>query len=212
MALLPDTEVSSSQLWSEVESFRHPDHREYMVGRARAEVSARLARLRGVEVEFGSKVRFIDGRALKFRGPGPFRFGDGCEFRSGPIRSRIATRPGGEIVFGERVSFNYGLNIHSSVSIEIGDHTLGGSQVTIYDTSFHPVDEIAPTKTAPVKIGRHVWLAHGCTILAGVTIGDHAVIGAGAVVARDVPPRTLMAGNPARPARQLMAGPEFARW
>ena len=177
---------------------RRFDHREYMVGRTRAELSARLARLRGIEVELDSKVRFVDGRAVKFRGPGPFRFGDDCEFRGGPIRSRIATSPGGRIVFGERVGFNFGLNIHSSISVEVGDFTLGGAQVTIYDTNFHPVDEVAPTKTAPVKIGRHVWLGHGCTLLPGVTIGDHAVIAAGAVISRDVPALTLMVGNPAR--------------
>jgi acetyltransferase-like isoleucine patch superfamily enzyme len=51
---------------------------------------------------------------------------------------------------------------------------------------------------APIHIKEGVWLASRCIILAGVTIGEHAVIGAGAVVTHDVPARTLFAGNPAK--------------
>ncbi len=53
--------------------------------------------------------------------------------------------------------------------------------VTIYDTSFHQLQPDLPIHTAPVTIGNNVWVARGATILPGVTIGDHAVVGAGAV-------------------------------
>ena len=56
---------------------------------------------------------------------------------------------------------------------------------------------------APIRIGRGVWIAAGATVLQGVTVGDDAVVAAGAVVTKDVPPRTLVAGVPARFIRAL---------
>jgi acetyltransferase-like isoleucine patch superfamily enzyme len=196
----------------EVRALQHEKHREYIAGRARAEAFLLRARLRKLDITHGDKFRFLEGPGPIFKGPGPFRFGDDCVFRAGLMRSRLATAPGGEIAFREHVGFNYGLEIHSSALVEIGDHTMGGAMVTIYDTNFHQIDEATEKKTEPVRIGRHVWLARGCTILPGVTIGDHAVIGAGAVISRDVPARTLMAGNPAKPVRELVASPEWSRW
>jgi acetyltransferase-like isoleucine patch superfamily enzyme len=56
---------------------------------------------------------------------------------------------------------------------------------------------------APIRIGRGAWIAAGATVLQGVTVGDDAVVAAGAVVTKDVPPRTLVAGVPARVIRAL---------
>ena len=50
-----------------------------------------------------------------------------------------------------------------------------------------------------------VWIAEGATLLGGITVGEGAVIGAHAVVTKDVPPRTVVAGNPARVVKQLAA-------
>jgi acetyltransferase-like isoleucine patch superfamily enzyme len=196
----------------EVDAIQHPRHREYLAGRARAEAFLVRARLRGLDITTGEGLRFVGGQGPIFRGSGSFRLGDNCSFRAALMRSRLATAPGGTIAFGDRTGFNYGLEIHSSKLVEIGDYTMGGAMVTIYDTNFHQIDEVTETKTEPVRIGRHVWLAHACTVLPGVTIGDHAVIGAGAVISRDVPPRTLMAGNPAKPVRELVASPDWSRW
>jgi acetyltransferase-like isoleucine patch superfamily enzyme len=54
-------------------------------------------------------------------------------------------------------------------------------------------------------VGDDVWIAEGATLLGGITVGDGAVIGAHAVVTKDVPPRTVVAGNPARVVKQLDA-------
>ena len=51
---------------------------------------------------------------------------------------------------------------------------------------------------APIIIGKHVWIGSNATILSGVTIGDWAVVGAGAVVTKDVPPMTVVGGVPAK--------------
>lgn len=58
---------------------------------------------------------------------------------------------------------------------------------------------------ARVVLGRNVWLGANVTVLPGVTIGDDAVVGAGSVVTRDVPPRTVVVGSPARVVRSLDA-------
>lgn len=197
---------------AEISALQTGSHREYLAARARADAFLALARIRGLDFESGEGLVFLAGRGPKFVGPGEFRLGERCRFRAGLMPSRVATGEGGRVVCGNRSGFNYGLELYASELVEIGDEVTVGAMVTIYDTNFHPIEEGIPTKVAPVRIGRNVWLGHACTILPGVTIGDHAVIGSGAVVSRDVPEKTLMAGNPAKPVRELKAGPDWWRF
>jgi acetyltransferase-like isoleucine patch superfamily enzyme len=211
--MAPMTKALLTRVRTEVEALRSdPKHREYMAARARADAFLIRARLRGLDLEAEGGLVFFGGKGPKFVGPGSFRFGERCRFRAGLMPSRVATGAGGKVVFGNRSGFNYGLELHASELVEIGDELTGGALVTIYDTHFHPIEEGTPTKVAPVRIGRNVWLGHACTILPGVTIGDHAVVGSGAVVSRDVPPRTLVAGNPAKPVRELEASDGWWRF
>jgi maltose O-acetyltransferase len=76
----------------------------------------------------------------------------------------------------------------------------------LMDNAFHRLEperrnEVPPS--APIVIGNNVWLGARTIVLPGVTIGHDSVIGAGSVVTRDVPPRTLSAGVPARPIKNL---------
>jgi acetyltransferase-like isoleucine patch superfamily enzyme len=88
----------------------------------------------------------------------------------------------------------------------IGDHCLFGEGVSIHDENHRggrgdlPVARRGFT-TAPIFIGRNVWVGAKATILQGVTIGDNAIVGAHAVVTRDVPANMLALGVPARVAR-----------
>lgn len=66
--------------------------------------------------------------------------------------------------------------------------------------------KIFPRDVKPVIIKRGAWIAAGCIILPGVTIGEHAIIGAGSLVNKDIPPRTLAAGTPAKPIKKLDFG------
>jgi acetyltransferase-like isoleucine patch superfamily enzyme len=73
-------------------------------------------------------------------------------------------------------------------------------------SSGHPLDpatRLRSITTAPIRIGRGVWIAAGATVLQGVTVGEDAVVAAGAVVTKDVPPRTLVGGVPAQVIRSL---------
>jgi hypothetical protein len=82
-------------------------------------------------------------------------------------------------------------------AIEIGPHCRIGPDCVLCDTNHHPVHEGDAVRVAPIRLGRNVWLGRGVIVLPGVTIGDHAVVAAGSVVAADIPAREVWRGNPA---------------
>lgn len=104
------------------------------------------------------------------------------------------------IIGGKKFTSSY-TNINCTIicgeKIEIGYDVVIGRNVTIRDTNGgHYINRPNYKNTKPVKIGNKVWIASDCTIMPGVTIGDGAVIGAHTLVLHDVPPYTLVAGNP----------------
>lgn len=84
--------------------------------------------------------------------------------------------------------------------IEIGEGTYISDDVRIQDSDNHFVIEngVKKLNTAPIIIGDHVWIGKNAIILKGVTIGDGAIIAAGSIVVKNVPSKTLVAGNPAK--------------
>ncbi|HWI65406.1 MAG TPA: DapH/DapD/GlmU-related protein [Symbiobacteriaceae bacterium] len=90
--------------------------------------------------------------------------------------------------------------------VKIGEHVLIGPRVQIYAAT-HPMDWAerikGPMMGQPVTIGDHVWIGGGAIICPGVTIGENSVIAAGSVVVQNVPPNSLVAGNPGRVIREL---------
>jgi acetyltransferase-like isoleucine patch superfamily enzyme len=109
---------------------------------------------------------------------------------------KIVVDEGAELVLGSGY-INDGVRIACFSSVRIG-HDVGISEnVTIRDSDNHALSGARLPPTAPVTIGDHVWIGLGATVLKGVTIGDGAVVAAGSVVTRDVPPRSLVAGVPA---------------
>lgn len=83
-------------------------------------------------------------------------------------------------------------------NIEIGDDVAIARDVIIRDTDAHDLVGCEHTKVKPVKIGNHVWIGAKAMIMKGVTIGDGAVVAAGAIVTKDVPEKCVVAGVPAR--------------
>ncbi|MEY8308177.1 DapH/DapD/GlmU-related protein [Erysipelotrichaceae bacterium 51-3] len=106
---------------------------------------------------------------------------------------------GKNIQFGQNVFVNSGCRFQDQGGIKIGDGVLIGHNVVLA-TINHDLDPAQNRKNhyAPITIGNHVWIGSNATILSGVTIGDWAVVAAGAVVTRDVPPRTIVGGVPAK--------------
>jgi acetyltransferase-like isoleucine patch superfamily enzyme len=102
----------------------------------------------------------------------------------------------GTIELGENVFINARSEIRCEQHISIGNDCILSFDVVVMDTDFHYLE--GSERVAPVVLKDHVWVGARVTILKGVTIGEGSVIAAGAVVTHDVPPRTLVAGVPAR--------------
>ncbi len=111
---------------------------------------------------------------------------------------------GKNITIGKNVFINEGCCFQDQGGIEIGDDCLIGQQVVIatlnHDLNPAHRKDMFPK---PVKIGKNVWVGAHATILSGVTIGDNAVIAAGAVVTKDVAPNTVVAGVPACKVKEV---------
>ena len=107
---------------------------------------------------------------------------------------------------GARTFVNFGLVALDVARISIGDDVQIGPRVQLL-TPTHPLDpETRRAKleaAEPITIGDNVWLGGGVIVCPGVTIGADSVVGAGAVVTRDLPPGVLAAGTPARVIRAL---------
>ncbi len=120
------------------------------------------------------------------------------------------TTGGENIRVGRNVFINQNCTLYDLGGIEIGDDVMIGPNVSLI-TSGHPV---APSQrregvtAAPIIIGKNVWIAANVTVIGGVTIGGNSVVAAGSVVTRDVPPNTLVAGNPARAIRSIAEEPK----
>ena len=117
----------------------------------------------------------------------------------------FSTDCGLNTTIGRNVFINQGCHFMDMGGITIGDDVMIGPKVNLV-SSGHPTDPAQRRNgivKKPITIGNNVWIGVAATILPGVTIGENAVIAAGAVVSRDVPANTIAAGVPARVLKQL---------
>ena len=128
--------------------------------------------------------------------------------------------PRGRVSLGD-YALVHGARIVCDAAVEIGDYCLVSWNVVLMDTYRLPFDVgarrralerapfLAPRRAEadvparPVRIGSNVWIGFDACVLPGVTIGEGSIVGARSVVAGDVPPYTVVAGNPARVIRAL---------
>jgi acetyltransferase-like isoleucine patch superfamily enzyme len=156
----------------------------------------RHADQRGGRITLRGRARVVNG--------GRMTFGDRVRLDSTLARLELVAIDGGHLEIGNNVFINFGSSLVAAEHVKIGDDSLIGTHVTVMDTDFHRVEDKAwDTSGKPVIIEERVWLGNRSIILKGVRIGHDAVVAAGAVVTRDVPPRSVVAGNPARVVRQF---------
>jgi len=103
---------------------------------------------------------------------------------------------------GKKCSIGDRTEIHCGERVSMGDQVIIAWDCNILDRDYHSIGG-GPESTSPVRIGNRVWIGCRVIILKGVTIGDGAIVAAGAVVTHDVPPGVLVAGNPAVIKKQV---------
>jgi maltose O-acetyltransferase len=130
---------------------------------------------------------------------GTITIGERVRIWSRVVPVELATADGGTIEIGDHSFLNYGVSISAHQLVRIGQRCLLGTYVNILDNNWHDVVERWRTPPSqPVIMEDNVWLGNRVIVLPGVTIGHDAVVGAGAVVVKDIPPRSVAIGNPAR--------------
>lgn len=141
-----------------------------------------------LRMEAGTTFEIHDGPLTRYgRGPYNLRYGAYIEIVNG-----------GRLVIGQGAA-NVGLTIMCAKEVTIGNGVRIGRNVSIRDWNGpHVIINDHYRNHAPVHIGDHVWLCSGCTVMPGVTIGEGAVVAANATVTKDVPPRCLVGGSPAK--------------
>ncbi|HEY3493280.1 MAG TPA: acyltransferase [Polyangiaceae bacterium] len=139
----------------------------------------------------------IDGRLL---------IGDRVRLMSTVVPLELRVGAGALLEIGERTFINYGCSIGATLSIRIGANSSIGTYCTLIDNDFHciePERRQEQPPSAPIVLEENVWLGTRVVVLRGVRIGQGSVIGAGSVVAKDIPPRTVAAGVPAKVIKTL---------
>jgi maltose O-acetyltransferase len=132
----------------------------------------------------------------------------------GAAGARVCIEPpfycdyGSNIFLGDGVFVNFGGVFLDPGRIVVGAEAQLGPMVQLL-TADHPRDAAAraagPELARPIHIGARAWLGGGVVVCPGVTIGEETVVGAGSVVARDLPARVVAAGNPCRVIRSMDA-------
>jgi acetyltransferase-like isoleucine patch superfamily enzyme len=157
------------------------------------------------DVTIGKNFRVVKG--FRIRGPGRVIIGDNV-IVDGTTHAVTPCTYSKEAVIriGSKVFLN-GTRFGCRVGISIGDDCIIGD-ASILDTDFHHVNPQKrhapePPEAQPIIMERNVWIAGATIILKGVTIGENSVVGAGSVVAGDIPKNCLALGNPAQVIRNL---------
>ena len=165
------------------------------------------------------RYRCAVGRNVMLDGHMPYIYGDGTIVLGDDVRiGNRSTMVVGLKVYadarleiGSRTTLGYMNLISVARSVRIGNDCLFAGEVKILDNNSHSLDfedrrraaPLEPQHVAPIVVEDDVWIGTNCIILKGVTIGRGAVVAAGSVVTRSVPPFTVVAGNPARVVKEI---------
>jgi acetyltransferase-like isoleucine patch superfamily enzyme len=161
----------------------------------------------GRGVHTGVYLHWIQGRGELIIGNNVLIDGK-CSFS---FAARFSDQP--TLIIGDNTGIGHACSFTIGKKIAIGRHCRIAGQVRIFDSPGHPADPIARMagfpaandEVRPIVIEDNVWIGERAIIMPGVTIGQGSIVASGAVVMMDVPPNTMVAGNPARLLRKLAA-------
>ena len=134
-----------------------------------------------------------------------FELGPGAEVEIGPgawLRTElgavhVVAFAGARVRLGPGAFLN-GCHLSAKNSVTLGERAQIGPGSRVFDSDQHDFDDARLEENAPVEIGEFAWVASDVTVLKGVTIGAHSIVGSRALVTRDVPPHRLAFGSPAQ--------------
>ncbi len=159
-------------------------------------------------VDIGPACRLGDRVRIELAG-GALCLGPGVD-----IRFDTVLHVKGRLTFEGPALLSQGCTVHCDEAVTIGSHAALGEYVTVADSSHRhdgPADWfLHHVDTAPVVIGRRVWIAAKATVTRGTTLGDASVVGAGSTVCRDVAPGDVVSGVPAQPVRPALRSTAWA--
>ena len=125
--------------------------------------------------------------------------------RDAPIRLTCYGEPSGRIELGDYTIVLPGVRISSATRIRTGKNCMFATHSFVTDADWHDLYDrtAAPGGTAEVVLEDNVWIGDSAIVCKGVRVGENTIVGAGAVVASDLPPNCIAAGNPARVVKLL---------
>ena len=155
----------------------------------------------------GFYIRYpVEGEVLETLDSGRLTIGESTLLEPG---CWLTLGPEARITIGEGCFLNRETMLAATELIEIGDHVMFANHCFVGDADHRYDDPGVPITwqgfegKGPVRIGSNCWFGLGCVVTGGVTIGERCVIGANSVVTRDLPPRVIAAGAPAKVIRKI---------
>jgi len=171
----------------------HPEASRNL-GRARFNVAP------GAHLRIGPRVatEAREGGLSFVLGPGAIvEIGEDAWLRSEIGQTHVVAFAGASLTIGPEAFLN-GCHVSCKGRVELGRRAWLGPGTRLFDADQHDLDDQRPERIGEVVIGDHVWVAGDVTILRGVHIGEHSIVGARSIVLEDVPPHTLVVGAPAK--------------
>jgi acetyltransferase-like isoleucine patch superfamily enzyme len=156
------------------------------------------------KAELGKRVRVWGRPAVS--NYGQMRIADSVRLVSTIATTELVAGSDGLLDIGQSAFINYGCSISATRLVRIGARCNIGTGVIIMDSDFHRIEPERRTESPeprPIVLEENVWLGARVIVLGGVTIGAGSVIGAGSIVTRDIPPRSVAVGQPAKVVRTL---------
>lgn len=170
------------------------------------------ARLAAHGAKVGRRLRATGPLLLRIHPEGRLVIGDDCTLHSGfaanpvggPLRLAIWVGRSGSLAIGDNVGIS-NATLVAMADVRVGEDVRIGGGASVYDTDFHSLDLAGRlarpdtgVRTAPVLIQRGAFVGGHAIVLKGSSLGEGAILGAGAVLAGSIPPGEIWAGNPAR--------------